>query len=320
MVKINKYTEIDLKEIKLQDTTFCFSFPQEADNLTESISKTGLIQPPILHENRIVCGRRRILSCKKLGWKMISVGIIEEKQAEIEIFKLNLEDNLSTRELNIIEKSIILNKFLNLWRLSQEEIIKIYLPRLNIPPNIKYLKKYIWLEDLSNETKKMIIKNNISLDTLNITIDWPKNILYLVLGFGFGNNKTSEILILLRDISLKNNSPVEAPIHSEEWLRVKNNSQFSLYQKGIWLRDFLSGKRYPMHTEFKNKVKELIDRLKLPENVTIELKNLLTWEDDTISLRLKCKKKKDLEETLKELSRLKDSPELNELLDILTIQ
>ena len=305
MVKINQYKKIDLKEIDLKDTTCNFSFPQELDSLKESINKIGLIQTPILYHNKIVCGRRRILSCKKLGWNTITVGEISEDHLETELFKLNLEDNISTRELNIIEKSKIHNKPFD---------VKEYLPILNIPLNMKYLKKYMWLEELSSKTKEMIIKNDISLDTLNITIDWPKNILHLVLGFGFGNNKTNEILILLRDISLKDNSPVEAPLHTEGWLKIKNSSQLSLYQKGIWLRDFLSKKRYPIHTEFKNKVKKLINKLNLPKNITIDLKDLLTWEYNSINLKLKCKKKEELEKILGK------SSELNELLNLLKIQ
>lgn len=321
MAKINKYTEIALNEINLEDTTFSFSFPQELDRLTESISKMGLFHPILLYHKRIACGRRRILSCKKLGWKEIPVGIIEGTHTEIEIFKLNLEDNLSIRELNIIEKSKILNKLLNLWQVPQENIIKEYLPLLKIPANIKYLNKYLWLNDLSEELTGMLIKGKVSLDTLNITRDWPENIrdkiLNLALSFGFGTNKTGEILTLLSDISIKDNSPIDKPIQAKEWLKTNNNPQIPPYQKGLWLRKFLLMNRYPMHTEFRDRVKSLI--AKLPENISIELNNLLSWEEDSISLKVKCKKKEDLEQTIKELSKLSNSPELSELLGLLRI-
>lgn len=323
MVKISKYKKINIEDIDLNKTKFSFSFPEQVDNIAESINKIGLLQPPVIYRDQIVCGRRRIKACKKIGHKETAAGIIENAPSDLSLFELNIYDNISIRELNIIEKSIILNKLHKEFNINDEDIAKRYFSLLKIPVSMRYFNKYIWLCSLSDNLKKDIVERNISLDTICIMKDWPQSVrdetLQLVLSFGFGNNKVNEIVDLLRDISLRDNAPVDAPFRLDAWKKIKDDPRVSYYRKGEWLRGFLTKKRYPIHSEFKDNVKRIISKLDLKDDISFELNNLLSWEDDGINIKAKYKSRKDLEKIIEKLKLLKDSEELCDLLNMLKV-
>lgn len=321
MVKINKYVELDINEIDLRNDKFLFSFPEESNELLESIKRTGLLNAPLLHLNHVICGRRRILACKKLGIRKINAGILNSNSSELDLFILAIEDNSTNRKFNIIEKSAIINKLLNVFKTPKKVLVAKYLPFLGVPADIRYINKYIWIDNLKRTLKMELLEKNVSLSTLNIISDWPedkkKKTLEIVMSFGFGNNKVSDILNLLNEISLRDNSAPSLMYNSEACNKICNNPNLSLYQKGERFRALLFQKRYPNYSEFKGKLKNLTKKLALSENIKIDLDNLLTMEDERISFNIQCKSKKDLGKTISKLEKLKNSEELQQLLDLL---
>jgi len=340
MAKIINYKTIQLKEINLRDTTFSFSFPESCksikgqDALKDSIRRMGVIHPVILYQNRIVCGRRRVLACRALGKKLIPAGVIEGKISPnfvpakklrdvsgLDLFILNIEDNLYIRQLNIIENAVIIEKLIELWQADKRDVITKYLPLLHIPSDIRYLQKYRLLAKLNNKVKSLIVERGISLDTVDIIRQWPikvrNNVLSRILAFGFGNNKISRILTLLNDISVRDNVSADSIFKVRKWLNVSRKRNIPLYRKGIWLTNFLEQKLYPMRTEFRAGVKSIIARLNLAENISVEMDNLLTGEDNNINLKIKCGNRKELEGIIAGLRILKSSKALDELLHLI---
>jgi ParB family transcriptional regulator, chromosome partitioning protein len=79
---------------------------EDNDNLTVSIKEKGLLQPILVRPKKsgfeIVAGNRRMLACKKLGWKKITCHIIDvdDKTA----FEISLSENLQRKNLSPIEE------------------------------------------------------------------------------------------------------------------------------------------------------------------------------------------------------------------------
>ena len=50
------------------------------EELMESISEVGLLQPLIIDQNQVISGNRRFESIKRLGWKEVKVEVKEVKR------------------------------------------------------------------------------------------------------------------------------------------------------------------------------------------------------------------------------------------------
>ena len=134
MIYVKKhFKEAKIQDINLDQKPFSFSFPEFDQKLFNSISNIGLTNPPILLPSKkgdkyfIVSGLRRILACKKLGMKVLQCFII--KKEDVRDYKkfilLNLNINLSQRELNDIEKANLFKLLLEAG-VSPEKIIRKY--------------------------------------------------------------------------------------------------------------------------------------------------------------------------------------------------
>lgn len=310
---------LPISNIKL-DKTYSFSFPLKLESLTRSIKIVGLLQPVILTDSyNVVCGTRRVISCKKLKLTDVPAIILDKNLPDLDLFKINLEDNLSTRTPNIIEKSIILNKLKNNFNVPEEIIIKDYLPILQMPSNIKYLKKYIWLDKLPVDLKNEIVIKKISIETLENMKSWPDYLIRLLFSFNFGNTKTFQLVIILNEISLHSGKPVDEPLKSTAWLNIYNNPDIPIYQKGLKLREFLLEKRYPIYIEYKNRIRQITNKIKLPNNISLLLGELLTLENDNINLKIKCKNSEELKTAAQKLMEIADSQDLKDLIDLLKL-
>jgi len=312
-----------ISKINIKNNPYSFSFPKESEAILKSIKQAGLLQPIILTNSmEIVCGLRRVLACKRLKIKNIDAIIINKNLPEIEIFKLNLAENLSVRKPNLIEKSNILNKLKHNFNVPQETIIKDYLPILEIPSNIKYLNNYIWINSMPDEIKNNIIEKDISIDILNGIKNWTPNTintLFLkILSFNFGNSKILQIVNLLNEISTREQKPVDAPLQSREWKKISVNKNTPLFQKGLQMRELLIAKRYPIYTDIKNKLKHSISKLNLPKEISI-MPDIFTLENNFINFKIECKQQEKLKQTTQKLAEIADSKELRELLELLKV-
>lgn len=174
----------------------------------------------------------------------------------------------------------------------------------------------MWLDKLSLNIKQEIHNRDLSIDQLAAMKDWPTGLVELIFSFKFGNNKVLQLIQLLNDISLRDDKPIGEPLKSSEWLDIYNNPKIPIFQKGLWLRQFLLAKRYPAYTEFKEKIKRIINKFNLPKNISID-NELLSLEKNTVTFKIECKQTEDLKNAAQKLMEIADSCELKKLLDLL---
>jgi ParB/RepB/Spo0J family partition protein len=120
------------------------------DNLADSISKQGLLEPPIVRKkgNRyeIIAGQRRFLACKKLGWKTISC-FVRNDISDTEATAISLVENVHRAEMNPIDKAKALQSLLehhknNIAKVVSEtgigsQTVKRYIALLELPEELK---------------------------------------------------------------------------------------------------------------------------------------------------------------------------------------
>lgn len=173
------------------------------------------------------------------------------------------------------------------------------------------------LDKLSTELKQKITGKNLPADVIDTIKDWPVNLIEQIFSFKLGYNKTIQVINLLKDISLRDNQSIDAPLIFPEWLTIYNNTKIPSYQKGLLLRQFLLGIRYPAYTDLRNKIKRAINKLNLPKNISLIQDELLTLEKESISFKIECKTTEDLKNAAKKLAEISDSKEIEALLNLL---
>jgi ParB family chromosome partitioning protein len=96
---------ISLAQIITADHTCRITTRTGREDLTPSIHKMGVINPPILIEKSdgftIVAGFRRIEACGNLGWHSILAKILEPRTPELQCAQLAICDNALQRPLNL---------------------------------------------------------------------------------------------------------------------------------------------------------------------------------------------------------------------------
>ena len=126
--------QVDIKEIILEPGLFSMSFGFDLDPLIESVDKVGVLNPPLIIKGdsvEVVAGYRRIKAVERLGCKSVwCIDITGTGYSEFELFLLNLHDNLTTREFNDIEKSMVIVRLLRY--LPEDDIKKDYFKALRI--------------------------------------------------------------------------------------------------------------------------------------------------------------------------------------------
>lgn len=81
------------------------------DDLAESISRIGLIHPPVVTvEGVLVTGERRLTACRQLGWTSIPVQYVEEL-SYYELQTIELEENIKRVDLTWQEEVAALDRF-----------------------------------------------------------------------------------------------------------------------------------------------------------------------------------------------------------------
>jgi ParB family chromosome partitioning protein len=83
----------------------------DIEELAESISKIGLINPPVIqHDGQLRAGERRWNAVKMLGWTHVSVQFVEDLD-EAALHLLELEENLRRVDLTWQEECDAVNKY-----------------------------------------------------------------------------------------------------------------------------------------------------------------------------------------------------------------
>lgn len=78
----------------------------DIDDLAESLSKFGLIQPIVInHDRRLIAGGRRFAAATKLGWATIDV-VYKETLSEADLYEMELEENVRRKDLSWQERCI----------------------------------------------------------------------------------------------------------------------------------------------------------------------------------------------------------------------
>lgn len=300
---------IDADKISDFPGPYCMSFGFDLEPYNRSIKEIGLLNTPLLIKNKdgeldIVSGYRRIQAIKALKWDKIPCRILSEPSlSALECLLLNLHDNLSTRRLNVVEKCMLLSRLIE--HLPDFEIIKHYMPLLDLPSHEETLRFYITIEkELDVNMKKHLALKRLTLQSakmlLEVDPESRTSICSLISNLKLNSNQQKQLIDYVIDISRISETPISDIINKGSIEKICVDQNLNTPQKGRAVLKFLRGRRLPSLTAAESTFKKMVSGLDLPEGVRIKPPRF--FEDPHYQLEVSFREGKELKEKIGSIS------------------
>lgn len=301
--------QVEISDIDLKPGPFCMSFNFNLEPIKSSIDKFGVLNPPYLikkSDNNFiaVAGYRRLLAVRELGWQDIVCQILPDNFHPLKALLLNLNDNLLHRQLNNIEKGMILQRLTGFIEI--EEIVANFMPILDIPANRQTLELFLSLEELEDTVKVSVAMERLSLRIAGLIRSIGKddrlkiNDLFTSLKWSF--NQQWETIQWIIEIASREGRPIKEIVDERQIIEVLNNDRMNNPQKVKAIVKILKDRRFPSLLETEKLFKIGISNLSLPSGVKIIPPPF--FEGIDYKLEIVFTKGEELKEKLTELSNL----------------
>ncbi len=315
--------KIGINTIDSRDHFFCMAFHPNLDSLRRSIGQVGLLQPIIIREKsggsgcQVVCGFKRLTACEQLGLKEIEAFSYRESAlGDLEGFHMALHENLTTRGLNLIEKSMVIDKLIHQFGVSKEPIARDYLPMLGLQPSLRVLGVVSQLVLLLDEIKRYIVEEKVSLENASQFLEFSpedqEEIGRLVSKLKLGENKLKEVLTFLREVSLRDGLTVRDLVRGEIEV-VSSDITLSRVQKTHRVRRRLREMRYPQLMELEQEFREKQRGLGLSPGISLNPPPY--FEGETFKLEFGFKDVGEFKAIVSRLMETSERRELREMID-----
>lgn len=308
--------EVSLREIKLTDFTYSVWAWSDYGRVQNAIAQAGMVEPPLLIERpggfAIVSGHKRIRAAIDLGWDKVTCILMEQPREICQLFVNIVIGNLSFRDYNIIEKSLILNRLQALPPCGYS-IEKIAAALGVSQPNIVNFNE---LANLPQESSRAVacgkVRPGAALEFTKLRTKGQLEFIKALEIVDLGENKQKEVIRLLLDLAKIEKCAPEDILQSNEVVQILQNNILNAPQKGARLREFLHGKRSPVLAQMETEFERAKARLAIPRNVRIL--NASPFEADSLTFSVSIGSGKDLEMTRRFLDKLGGDRNLDSLL------
>ena len=322
------FRRIGIDAIDSRDHPFSMTFHPNLEGLMRSIGHVGLLQPIIVREKvreksqgtryEVMSGFKRLTVCKQLGLKEIEAFSFRKSQlGDLDGFQMALHENLTTRGLNLIEKSMVLHKLIHQFGLSRDSIVRDYMLMLGLQPNPIILEKISQLAELDVRIKRYIVEKEVSLGNATQFLEFaPEDqaeIGKLVSELKLGENTLKEVLTLLREISLRDAVTVKDLIQGEIE-GIVSNITISKVQKTNRVRRRLREMRYPKLTELENAFREKRKGLRLSPGISLQPPPY--FEGDQLKVEFRFGNVVEFKDIISKLMEASEKKELVEMLEL----
>lgn len=266
--------KVALSDIDLSPGPFCMSFQFGLKRLKASIKRFGLLNPPYLLENSlytIVAGYRRLFAVRELGWGHIGCRIVPGDLPPLDALLFNLYDNVTARQFNPIEKGMVLKRLARY--LTKEEILRDYMPILELPSNAHTLELYLGLDDLDDTIKVSVATGRLSLRVIEairaLSMEDQRGIAALFSTLKWSFNLQREASLWIIEIASREGRSIREVIENERVTEVLKNGKMNGPQKVRAIVRALRERRFPTLMESERSFKGFVSDLALPSRVRV---------------------------------------------------
>ena len=295
MSPILNFKNIALSHIDFGD--FSYSLSPELDivpdeSLTESISRHGILHPPIIRETTqdfyiIVSGRKRLLALQALDTESTcDCLVIYRHVPELDIFSLLLEEIQLARKLTTIEKSIFLQKITAIT--DERHIIRDFLPRLGLAPAPFSIKYTIKLFDLEDPIRRSLhhgqLSETVAYDFILLSPQDRMTLFEIITSLRLSFSFQKKLLNICRELASRANMSIAALFDNDEVQGILHHQDANPPQKTKNLMLWLSCRHMPRSAQAEEEFSRFVAALQLPLNVSVQ--HTPFFEDDSITLSI----------------------------------
>ncbi len=320
------FRTIECTQLDFDDTTFLMSYPLESPALIASVETIGVLQPivvrgrPCEEKYQIVAGFRRAHACRELDLPIIHTNIHQVDPADmLPAFCLALHENLAHRTFNDVEKSLIFTKLLRQFGCAQDDIIRNYMPLLQLSPNENGLKTYLKIVAFEEDITHYIATHELPMTMLkllaNLSSEDCRAVFTFISKLKLGINKLKELLTYLDEIALRDNCSIYQVLDDRRIHEILDHEKYTGPQKIEQIRRIIREKRYPQLTTLEHEYHARLKQLHLPRG--LQLKTDRFFEDDELSATFRFNSPEQLKTFAEQLLCLSQKPELQKVLDLI---
>ncbi len=320
MIRAEQKT-VPLDTVQAHDKRYIITSGQTGTLLKKSIQEAGMLNPPYLIYDHgaggyiIVSGYRRITAAQELGWTDIPARIISAPDDYQALLTYALQENLSHRRLNSVEKARAASKLLTI--LPAKKVMDTWLPLLECPPGEKTLSLLQAVAGSSWEIQQAILDGAITDKTAaalsEMNQDSSSCLLTLFSKANLSASKQREVIESCRDLSRRHDTSISRLLTSPDIAKILDNPEANRSQKGDAVLSLLRKKRYPVLRAQEERFHTLKRSLYLPKNASLSPPP--HFEGNTYRLELTFRSADEFEKTVTSLQHVVGRNGLRDFID-----
>ncbi len=311
---------VSFSEIDTEDDYCRLSLSTDSDALVASIQAVGLINPPILKQRQdlryqTVCGFRRVMVCRALGWHEIKARVLKGTPPDIDILKLAILDNRSHRQLNVIEQAQAIQNLSLL--LPCQNRLQTLASLLGFPPNQEVFNRIAALSRLPGTIKAGVMDEIVSfeaaVDLSEFSQEDALSFFELFKLLKLSRNKQRQVITLVQEIAIREDVQPRDVLQSKEIKLVLDRHELNRNEKASKVRAYLKRRRFPTLFKAEQKFSKELKALKLNEHIKVTAPRY--FEGGSCTLHTTFKTKEELDERRKAITAMAQNPVLTRLLE-----
>lgn len=262
-----KYDWAVLDSIDTTNSFYRITTTQDKLSFDDSVRRIGLICPVVVKEANgsliVISGFRRVETCRKLGWHEIYCRILSDDVPPEQCAELAIADNLAQRTLNIVEQARCLQL---LTDASHGSKVSVEMANsLGLSLNKTFVSKLKTVLSSTQTIQLGIILGKLGLPIAlllsELSNDDADAVALLFNRMPMGLNKQREVLLYLKEVSARDDTPVRHLLEEDTIKSTLDNDDWDGNQKSSIIRSYLRKRRYPrlakIEKQFQEGVREL---------------------------------------------------------------
>ena len=235
---------------------------------------------------------------------------------EFQLFSLSLQENLTTRGFNAVEKAIALDKLVHRFQIHPAVVVKTFLPFFSLEPNEKILNTFLSLARMEDEIKTYVLKEEVSRANIRklsaLSPDDRTALLSFISHLKLGENRLRELLTLLEETSRRSHATVKEIAGRPELQDFLSQRELTASQKTERVKKVLTGLRYPELNQLEKAFEKKRKELNLPPNISLHHPPF--FEGKELKIEFQFESMEEYRSILKSLSSLADKKEFGEII------
>jgi len=286
---------IGLSQVDFNDLSYAIAPIPESkidSTLKASIARHGILHPPIVREINpvsytIIAGRKRLLAWRSLAKEQTCHCVVISRQIpEFEIFHILLAEIHLVRQLTMVEKALFLQKIAAVAE--EKQIVKEFLPRLNLAPDPSVMKQTLRLLELEAPILKDIhqgyINEKVARDFVTLPLQDRSILFEIVASLRLSLSNQKKLLQICRELASRENKSITALLAIPEVQAILHHPDANPPQKTKNLMTWLARRHKSRSIHAEEEFNRFVNEIRLPRNVSVA--HTPFFEDDAVTLSI----------------------------------